>query len=250
MESKLLEATVNIVRSRGEQLFIDVSRPYAYTLVAKFDKRKYIIRIAFDADQVSQSSLKDLKLLSMYTDATSICVVSTVKSQVLQRGVVHIKDSVVFMSLATFTDVLEGKKPIYKLSRGIIAASIDGEKLRERRQKMGMSLSALAHKLGVTRETVYRYERGEIEPPLRIAEKLASIFGNDIIKEIEVNEKPKATLEELASRQISPNMYRLVESHPDAIRHNGRTIFVISDLERFRKTVELAQALGAEVDKV
>ncbi|MGC8994565.1 MAG: helix-turn-helix domain-containing protein [Pyrobaculum sp.] len=250
MERKLLEATVNVVRSRGEQLFIDVSRPYAYTLVAKFGKNKYIMRIARDADEVSQSSLKDLKLLSMYTDAASICVVSTVKSQVLQRGVVHIKDSVVFMSLATFTDVLEGREPVYKLSRGIITASIDGEKLRERRQKMGMSLGALAHSLGVTRETVYRYERGEIEAPLRIAEKLVSMFGEDIMKKIEVGEKPRATPEELASRQISPNTYKLVESHPDAIKHDNRTIFITSDIEKFRKTVELAQALGAEVDKM
>ena len=153
---KLLQATLNIVRSVGEQLFIDVSRSYAYTLVAKFGNRKYLMKIAADAEDVSSSAIKDLKLLSKYTNVTSLCVVSGVKGQVLRRGVVYVRDNFVFMSLSTFTDILNGKEPAYRVSRGTITAMIDGKKLRELRERAGMSLSAVAEQLGVTRETVYR----------------------------------------------------------------------------------------------
>lgn len=246
---KLLQATLNIVRSRGEQLFIDVSRPYAYTLVARFDNKKYLLKVASDAEEVPSSALKDLKLISKYADVSSICVVSGVRGQLLQRGVVYVKDNIVFMSLSTFTDILNGEEPAFKVSRGTVTAMIDGEKLRERREQAGMSLGALAEELGVTRETVYRYEREEIEAPLRVAEKLIHMFGPDVIRRINIWKRPEITQEELRSRQMAGEMYRLVESHPDAIRVEKRVVFVSASREKYQKTVELADVLDAEVDR-
>ncbi|MEM0484369.1 helix-turn-helix domain-containing protein [Pyrobaculum aerophilum] len=247
---RLLSATLNVIKNRGEQLFIDVARPYAYTLVAKFDNRKYIMKIAKDAEEVSQSAIKDLKLLSFHTNTPSICVVSSVKGYLLQRGVVYLRNDIVFMSLATLADILEGIEPIFKLNRGVITASIDGEKLRAKREQAGMSLGALAANLGVTRETVYRYERGEIEAPLKVAEKIIRIFGEDVAKKIDINEKPRVSQEELASRQIGTNIYKLLESHPDAIKQEDKTILISEGAERYQKTVELAYALGAEVERM
>jgi Predicted transcriptional regulator len=244
---RLLQATLNVVRSRGEQLFIDVSRPYAYTLVAKFENKKYLLKIARDAEEVPSSAIKDLKLISKYTDTSSICVVSGVKSQILQRGVVYIRDDVVFMSLSTFTDFLEGKEPIFKLSRGMVTAMIDGAKLREQRERAGISLGALAEELGVARETVYRYERGEIEAPFRVAEKLIHMFGPDVIRRISI-QKPELTQKEVKSRQIKEETYRLVESHPDALKVENRVVFMSFSRDKYEKTVELANVLDAEVD--
>ena len=247
---RLLQATLNIVRSRGEQLFIDVSKPYAYTLVARFDDKKYLMKVASDAEEVPNSALKDLKLISRYTDVSSICVVSGVKGQILQRSVIYVKDNVAFMSLSTFTDILNGEEPTFRVSRGAVTAMIDGGKLRERREQVGMSLGALAEELGVTRETVYRYERGEIEAPLRVAEKLIRMFGPDVIRRINIWKRPEITREELRSRQMAKETYRLVESHPDAIRVESRVIFVSASREKYEKTVELANVLDVEVDKM
>jgi putative transcriptional regulator len=246
---KLLQATLNIVRSRGEQLFIDVSRPYAYTLVARFDDKKYLLKVATDAEDVPNSALKDLKLISKYADVSSICVVSGVRRQILQRGVVYVKDEVVFMSLSTFTDILNGEEPTFRVSRGAVTAMIDGGKLRERREQAGMSLGALAEELGVSRETVYRYERGEIEAPLRVAEKLIRMFGPDVTRRVNIRKRPELAQEELRSRQVAEDTYRLVESHPEAIKVGRRVVFVSAGGEKYRKTVELANALSVEVDK-
>jgi putative transcriptional regulator len=246
---KLLQATLNIVRSVGEQLFVEVSRSYAYTLVAKFGNRKYLMKIAADAEDVSSSAIKDLKLLSKYTNVTSLCIVSDVKGQVLRRGVVYLRDNFVFMSLSTFTDILNGKEPAYRVSRGTITAMIDGKRLRELRERAGMSLSAVAEQLGVTRETVYRYERGEIEAPLRIAEKLVQMFGDDIIRKVDIWKPPELTQEELRSRRMADETYRLIESHPDAIKIEKRVVFVSTNRDKYEKTKELANALGVEVFK-
>jgi putative transcriptional regulator len=126
---------------------------------------------------------------------------------------------------------------------------IDGGKLRERREQAGMSLGALAEELGVARETVYRYERGEIEAPLRVAEKLIRMFGSDVIRRVNIRKRPELAQEELRSRQVAEDTYRLVESHPDAIRVERRVVLVSAGGEKYRKTVELANVLDAEVDK-
>ncbi|ACB39621.1 helix-turn-helix domain-containing protein [Pyrobaculum neutrophilum] len=245
---KLLEATLNIVRNMGEELFIDTSRPYAYTLVAKFGSKKYIMRVASDADQIPTSAVRDLKILSAHTDATSVCLVSGVRGQILQRGVVYVKDNVVFLSLSTFTDALGGRLPAFKLGRGSVTAVINGEELRRRREGAGLSLGALAAELGVTRETVYRYERGEIEAPLRVAQKLISMFGEEVVKKFDVEGKPKIEPEELKSREEGRGTYKLLESHPDAVKVEDGVVFISRDRERYRKTVELAYALGADVE--
>ncbi|MEM4633325.1 MAG: helix-turn-helix domain-containing protein, partial [Pyrobaculum sp.] len=169
--------------------------------------------------------------------------------RVLQRGDVYIRDDIVFMSLSTFKDVLDGKPPLFKLNRGVITATIRGDKLRERRESADMSLGALANELGVTRETVYRYERGEIEAPLKIANKLIIMFGEDIIKKIDIT-NIEVSKEELLSRRIDNNTYRLVESHPDAVRVEKNVFLISTDRDRYEKTKELAEALGAQFEKM
>lgn len=245
---KLLNATLSIVRGRGEELFLDLSRPYAYTLVARLNRKKYLMKVAADAEDVPSSAVKDLKILGGHTATPTLCIVSGVKGQVLQRGVVYFRDDIVFMSLSTFTDYLEGRLPYLKLSRGVITATLEGERLRERRELAEMSLGALASELGVTRETVYRYERGEIEAPLKVAHKLIEMFGEEVVKKIDISEV-KISARELLSRKIDRNTYRLVESHPDAIRVEKGVFLITSDRERYEKTRELAEALGVEVEK-
>lgn len=250
--NKLVEATLNIVRNMGESLFVDLSKPYAYTLVAKFGNQKFLMRIASDAENISTSAVRDLKILSAYTDAISICIVSSVRGQILQRGTVYLRDNVKFISLSTFADALRGKGPVFKFNRGMFTAVIDGENLRRKREERGMSLGVLADRLGVTRETVYRYERGEIETPLRVAQKLIEMFGEDVVRKFDINEKPAINQDEIRNREIVRNTYRLLESHPDAIRASDRTLLVSRNKDRreYEKTVELANALNVEVESL
>ncbi|MEZ0318733.1 MAG: helix-turn-helix domain-containing protein [Pyrobaculum sp.] len=138
--------------------------------------------------------------------------------------------------------------PFLRLNRGFISAAIDGEKLRKAREAAGMSLGALAEELGVSRETVYRYERGEVEAPLRVVQKLIKLFGEDVFeKKIDIS--AKTTQEELSTRKIEDGVYRLVDSHPDAVKVKDNVLLISYSREKYEKTVELANALGVEVER-
>lgn len=54
--------------------------------------------------------------------------------------------------------------------------------LRELRLRKFMTVTQLAEKLGVTRGTVWFWERGEWKPSMENLKKLHEIFGDDIFK--------------------------------------------------------------------
>lgn len=53
-----------------------------------------------------------------------------------------------------------------------------GERIKQRREELGLTLEAVGDKLGVHRSTVLRYERGDTARiPLPTIEKLAHVLG-------------------------------------------------------------------------
>ena len=53
-----------------------------------------------------------------------------------------------------------------------------GKRIKERRKELGYNADYIAQKLGVSRSTVFRYEKGDIEKlPTEILEQLAVILN-------------------------------------------------------------------------
>ena len=53
-----------------------------------------------------------------------------------------------------------------------------GERIKNRREEIGMTVDELAEKLGKNRATIYRYERGDIEKlPIEILEPISRALG-------------------------------------------------------------------------
>lgn len=56
--------------------------------------------------------------------------------------------------------------------------------LRSLRQQKGLSIMEVAEKVGVQRQTVYQWERGETLPTLWKLVLLESIYGDDLIEAV------------------------------------------------------------------
>jgi putative transcriptional regulator len=50
-------------------------------------------------------------------------------------------------------------------------------RIRELREKNGLTQEILAEKVGVTRQTILFLEKGKYNPSLRLAYKIARVFG-------------------------------------------------------------------------
>ncbi len=249
MEEKLLNATLNVVRQHGTDLFIDVSRPYAYTMVIEHENKKMLLKVVLDADDVPPGALRDVKLLSEMLDVPALGVVSTAGGEVLREGVVYRRDNVNFVSLATLAKAFRGEMPLFLQIRGKRYALVNGKALRDQRERAGLSLSALSEILSVSRETVYRYEREELSISEKTAAILARYFDLSVFKRINIFTSIKADQIDKASRAIGENAYKLEQSHPNGIAYDRRPIFIVTSEEKREKTEILADIFGAEVVK-
>ena len=63
----------------------------------------------------------------------------------------------------------------------MISVSITGDRIKELRKSLGLRADELADKVGVSRSTMFRYERGTIEKiPFDVMQQLADILGTSI----------------------------------------------------------------------
>jgi len=67
-----------------------------------------------------------------------------------------------------------------------LTASLDGKKLRKRREEDGMSLSGLSRKLGVTKKMITQYEAQTSDIALQKAFRLYDLFGTDVFRQIDI----------------------------------------------------------------
>ncbi|MEZ0249271.1 MAG: helix-turn-helix domain-containing protein [Thermoproteus sp.] len=247
MEEKLLSATLNIVRQHGVDLFLDVSRPYAYTMVVEHEDKKILLKIAVDAEDVPTGALRDVKLLSEFLDVPIVGVASSIRGEVLREGVVYKRDEVNFVSLATLAKAFRDDMPTFVQIRGRRYAFVNGKALRDRREEAGLSLSVLSQMLSVSRETVYRYEKEELSVPEETAIVLAEYFDGDVLKRINIFSSIRASPIDKASRSMGANTYKLEQSHPNGIKYEEKPAFIVKDGERREKTEILADIFGVEV---
>ena len=86
-----------------------------------------------------------------------------------------------------------------------------GQRIRERRKAMKMSVDELAARLGKDRSTVYRYENGEIENlPLDMLEPIAKaldiepkeLMGWDQSEKEEINKKNSDAMEDITVKMF------------------------------------------------
>jgi putative transcriptional regulator len=90
-------------------------------------------------------------------------------------------------TLKTIEDVLlNGMSPLIAASPGGYYVRLDGEAIRKKRMEKGLSIGKMAEIMGVSRRTLYGYERGMSKAPVATAFKLEWILGVPVVKPIDI----------------------------------------------------------------
>jgi len=111
--------------------------------------------------------------------------------EMLKDDTVYSRYNVHIVSSKTFKDIiLRNTFPLVKASRGGYCVKIDGVKIKERRHKLGLSIGKLAEMMGVSKGTIYGYEKNITQASVSAAYKLEKILGVPFVKTINVFESP------------------------------------------------------------
>jgi putative transcriptional regulator len=168
-----------------------VSEPGLYGLVT-FDlicrrgKEKYILKILYNVNTFSKIGVVPLIKMSAMTDSVALIIGEKAGNGKLETGVLYFRHGVPILSLESFEDYIEGNAPFVYSAPGGFYVGINGQKMRNLREKNDYSIGYIAQKLGVSRRSVSLYESGS-SATIDIYLKLESILKGDISREIDIS---------------------------------------------------------------
>ncbi|WP_202318352.1 transcriptional regulator [Archaeoglobus neptunius] len=197
MHAALIESVVKIlIKADFNVADLAETKPRCFDVVARKDNTVLIIKVLYNVDSLKPEAADEMKKLAKILEASPLVVGERFKFDFLERGVVYTRYSLPVINLATFYDfILEGIPPYIFSAPGGYYVKLDSEKIREAREKLGISIGEMAKLLGVSRRTIKKYEEGT-DTSLSIAAKIEEVLGTFAIKQIDLLNFTKVNFEE------------------------------------------------------
>ena len=186
-QDRLLQMAVSVLIMAGFRVSERFSmRPRSFDLIAARKGELLVIKVVSHIDSVSEEIARDLDNIARYLKGSPLIIGERARDTELERGAVYVRYGIYATSLATFYDAfVEGVPPLVYASPGGLYVTINGEALRELRERKNLSLGDLGTLLGVSRRTISKYEGG-MGTTLDIAMKIEEIFDTGLVQSIDL----------------------------------------------------------------
>ncbi|MDO5843720.1 MAG: transcriptional regulator [Methanocorpusculum sp.] len=184
---RLLQNVVSILLMAGYNVSERCEiRPRSFDLMTSNQENLLVVKVVSQIDSVNEDVAWDLDKIAKHLGAVPIIIGERARDVPLERGAIYLRYGINAVSPATLYDYLsEGELPLVYASPGGLYVNINADKLREKREKLSMSLGDLAHALGVSRRTISKYEGG-MGTTLDMAMRLEEFFDEDIVMPIDL----------------------------------------------------------------
>jgi len=168
------------------------SRHSCFDFAARKRENLILIRVQSDIDNLSPSDSSELKVVSECLSATSLLVSKKTREKPLEDDTVYSRYNVLAVTSKTFENiVLRENYPLIHAGPGGYYVEIDGEAIKRRRQELGLSTGGIAEMIGISRRTLYGYERGMAKASVAVAYNLVWTLGIPVARPINVFEKSR-----------------------------------------------------------
>jgi putative transcriptional regulator len=188
-----------------------------FDIVARKGLTLLLLKVHENVDALSEETGKELKILSRMLLASPLIIGNRTRKETVQDGLVYERQGLPAINSETFERFIhENVLPIVFARRGGLYVKIDGNKLRREREKKEMSFGDLANSVGVSRRTIYEYERGGMDSTLETALKLEEALDvpiavpiNIISWTVEEQEIPEQEAEDELQEEIRKTLSEL-----------------------------------------
>jgi putative transcriptional regulator len=186
-QDRLLQMVVSVLLMADFRVSERFSmRPRSFDLIASSRDTLLVIKVVSHIDSVSEETARDLDHISRYLKGSPLIIGERARDAELERGAVYLRYGIYAVSVATLYDAfVERVPPLVYASPGGLYVTINGESLREEREKRNLSLGDLSTLLGVSRRTISKYESG-MGTTLDIALKIEEIFDAALVRSIDL----------------------------------------------------------------
>ena len=163
------------------------SRPSCFCMVARKDDDLTFIKVPSDLGKISLKDALQLQAISSHFSATPLFIGDATRGRQLEDDTVYTRYDIYALTPKTLEDVVaRNMLPLVEAGPGGYYVRLDGDAIRKRRMKLGLSVGKLAEQLRISRRTLYGYERGMAKASVPAAYNLEWILGISVVKPIDI----------------------------------------------------------------
>lgn len=187
-QAEMLNAAESVLKTAGFQVSEKCSaRPSCFCLAARKGAQLALLKVQPDLGNISQRDAWELKTISSCFLGTSLFVSDKTREKPLEDDTVYTRYNIYALTPKTLENVVSrGMLPLMEAGPGGCFVQLDEDAVRKRRQKLGLSVGKLAEQMGISRRTLYGYERGMGKASVSAAYNLEWILGIPVVKPIDI----------------------------------------------------------------
>lgn len=182
MREITLMKIVSFLKNSGFQVNTFFDSNSCFDLIAKRTDLKLVIKVYLNIDGFRKEQAEELQKIAQSFNAVVLIIGEKTKAFALKKGIIYERHLIPAMNYPTFVSIFDTVVPLIKSFKGKKIVELETEKLKEKREELDYTLSELAKKTGITKESLYRLEHG-FNTSLETAKKLEKLLKADLIIE-------------------------------------------------------------------
>ncbi len=185
-----------------------------FDMVARKELELLLLKILINVDAFTGNQAEEIKKLASTFLASPIVVGIKSKNEYLEEDVVYERHGIPVIAKETFRNmVVDDVYPEVFADRGGYYVQMDGEVIKQVREAQNISRKDLADKAHVSRETIYKYERGMVRAFPETAMMLESILNMKITLSVNLFRVPELKKDKTQNSTSNPQIN--VENQPN-----------------------------------
>ncbi len=206
----LIAKTVSLLHKNGFDAETFFESDNCFDIIARKGALTLVLKLYENIDSIRKEQGEELGKLSTVLGASCIIIGEKTKVFSLEDGVMYSRYGIPTLAKGTFQKLLGEKMPRVRYFKGRQIVDIDAEELRKKRLGMELSLGGLAERVGVTPESMYRFEKGA-STSLGTALRLERELREKLIREADVlaHHKKKGFEDEMPKDKLLEKMHEL-----------------------------------------
>lgn len=155
----------------------------SFDVLARREDTLYLVKVLSNVEGLSRSTVAELERVSAILGAKPLVVASHMKSSKLSDCVLYDRYGVCVCTPETFAELIGGSSPSVYSTRGNYCVHVKATRLSRARKAKGFTQEELARKVGVSKQSIYRYEHsGTMSRD--IFERLEEILGGGLAESV------------------------------------------------------------------
>ncbi len=170
------------------------ARPSCFDFVARKGKETAFVKVHPNIGNVYERDAQGLRTMADFFAGTALLICERTRDKPLEDDTVYSRYNVGAVTIKTLEDaLLRENGPLIEAGPGGYYVRLNGKEIRNKRLRKGLSMGKMAEILGISRRTLYGYERGMAKASVSTAYKLEWVLGRPVVKPIDIFKYPIKT---------------------------------------------------------